>query len=201
MIQNFIGETSNVTSTDACAVEIWTVPLAIARSGLLSKEETARAARFHSEKDRVYWTNARLALRDILAEYAGESPDSLRFIFNQHGKPALESHTEIEFNLSHAGDYALIAVSRSAPVGVDIERIRPNVDIAALLRRLGETDLPATIPELYQRWTQREARSKAAGGQLFIPPPPDICAIDVPAPEGYAASVATSVMPVSIQLR
>jgi 4'-phosphopantetheinyl transferase len=181
-------------------IELWTVPLDSDRTAQLAPDEIARAARFHSEKDRRYWTNARLALRTILATYAGEPPESLHFVTSEHGKPALDPHTGIEFNLSHAGDFALIAVSRSAPVGVDIERIRPNVDIAALLRRLGETDLPETIPELYHRWTRREARSKAAGGQLFVAPPPGIHAIDVPAPEGYAASVATNETPVSIQL-
>jgi 4'-phosphopantetheinyl transferase len=182
-------------------LELWTVPLDSDRTGQLAADEFARSSRFHSQKDRRYWTNARLALRAILAEYAGESPDSLRFVCNANGKPALESYRGIEFNLSHAGDFALIAVSTSGPVGVDIERIRSNVDIAALLRRLGETDLPETIPELYHRWTQREARSKAAGGQLFVIPPLDIRAIDVPAPEGYAASVATRATEVTLRLR
>jgi 4'-phosphopantetheinyl transferase len=182
-------------------LDLWTIPLDNDRTGYLAPDEIARAARFHSEKDRRYWTNARLALRATLANYANESPDALRFVASQHGKPALESHPDIEFNLSHAGDFALIAVSRDAPVGVDIEQIRSNVDIAALLRRLGETDLPETIPELYQRWTRREARSKAAGGQLFIAPPPAIHAVDVPAPEGYTAAVATNATPVTVQLR
>lgn len=187
------------------AVELWTVPLEIARTGqltdLLSEAEVARAARFRSEKDRRYWTNARSALRTILATYTGESPESLRFVINEHGKPSLDPAAGIEFNLSHAGDFALIAVSTTTPVGVDIERIRADVDIAALLRRLGETDLPETIPELYHRWTRREARSKAVGGQLFTTPPGGIYAIDVPAPEGYAASVATSETPLSVVIR
>ena len=187
------------------AVELWTIPLENPRNGqlagLLSEDETARAARFRSEKDRYRWTNARLALRSILAIYAGEPPESLRFFCNENGKPALASTAGIEFNLSHAGEFALIAVSTSTPVGVDIERIRTNVDIAALLRRLGEADLPETIPELYHRWTRREARSKAAGGQLFVTPLSGIHAIDVPAPEGYAASVATSKTPISLVLR
>ena len=54
----------------------------------------------------------------------------------------------------------MIAVTRSIPVGVDIERIRPNIDMAPLLRRLGETDLPDTTQQLYQMWTRREAKSK-----------------------------------------
>lgn len=96
----------------------------------------------------------------------------------------------IEFNLSHAGDFAMIAVTETVPVGIDIERIRPEIEIAKLLDRLGETDLPQTIPELYARWTRREARTKAVGGQLFAAPTEDIHAVDLAAPEGYCAAVA-----------
>jgi phosphopantetheinyl transferase len=84
----------------------------------------------------------------------------------------------------------MIAVSRSIPVGVDIERIRQKIDMVPLLHRLGETDLPGETQQLYQVWTRREAKSKAAGGALFDKPADNICAVDVTAPTGYAASVA-----------
>jgi 4'-phosphopantetheinyl transferase len=190
-IQNFIWECSNVAS----GIELWTIPLAGSCStALLSPEECDRAARFKWDKDRIPWINAHSALREILATYAGVRPESLHFTCNENGKPALDGQTGIEFNLSHSGEFALIAVSTSAPVGVDIERIRPEVEIAALLVRLGETDLPETVPELYHRWTRREARSKAVGGQLFIAPPSEIEALDVPAPAGYAASIASELI-------
>ena len=85
----------------------------------------------------------------------------------------------------------MIAVARNCPVGVDLEKIREDLDIAPLLRRLGETNLPdLSVPGLYHRWTQREARSKAAGAALFDTPREDSHAVDVSAPDGYAASVA-----------
>jgi 4'-phosphopantetheinyl transferase len=171
-------------------VDLWTISLTDPRPEILSEEEAARAARFRFDADRVLWIRARSSLRTILAEYAGDAPGSLCFTYGEHGKPALLPVTDIYFNLSHSGDYAMIAIARSAQVGVDIERMRPNIDIAALLRRLGETDLPATVPELYQVWTRREARTKATGGPLFEKPSPDAHAADVKAPEGYAASVA-----------
>lgn len=202
MIQNFIWETPNVASATPNVIDLWTIPLDQPRSALcLSEDEAIRAARFRFEKDRAHWVTARSALRTVLATYMESSPESLRFIYNEHGKPALEHEGGIEFNLSHAGDFGLIAVSRSAAVGVDIERIRQNVDIAALLRRLGETDLQDTIPELFQRWTRREALSKAAGGELFNPPSPDLQAFNIPAPEGYTAAVATHKVPATLTIR
>lgn len=46
-----------------------------------------------------------------------------------HGKPVLKGCTNLFFNISHSGDYAVCAVSKQ-PVGIDIERIgayQPNV--------------------------------------------------------------------------
>jgi phosphopantetheinyl transferase len=68
--------------------------------------------------------------------------------------------------------------------------MRANVDMAALLRRLDETDLPQAEQELYQAWARREARTKAEGGALFARPADATVAIDIAAPPGYAASVA-----------
>jgi 4'-phosphopantetheinyl transferase len=180
---------------NAWPVDLWTVSLLDPRPALLSEEEAERAGRFRFEADRVRWTRSRSSLRAILSRYAGDAPEALRFVYGTHGKPALSpapaiEFNDIEFNLSHAGDWALIAVARSVPVGVDIERIRPNVDIAALLRRLGETGLPAAVPDLFQAWTRREARTKAAGGALFDPPLEAVRAIGIHAPEGYAAALA-----------
>jgi 4'-phosphopantetheinyl transferase len=171
-------------------VDLWTVLLTTPSPDHLSDDEITRANRFKFEQDRIRWTRARSALRVILSRYAGDDPARLAFIYGEHGKPALLPFSEIEFNLSHAGDWAMIAVSRSIPVGVDIERIRTNFEMAPLLDRLGETDLPTENPQLYQVWTRREAKSKAAGGALFDKPSDNIRAVDVAAPSGYAASIA-----------
>jgi 4'-phosphopantetheinyl transferase len=171
-------------------VDLWTISLTTPAPDHLSDDEIARANRFKFEADRIRWTRARSALRVILSRYAGDNPAKLAFIYGEHGKPALLPFSDIQFNLSHAGDWAMIAVSHSIPVGVDIERIRTGFDMVPLLHRLDETDLPDDTQQLYQVWTRREARSKAAGGALFDKPSANICAVDVTAPPGYAASVA-----------
>ena len=168
-------------------VDLWTISLDVPCLVLLSPDEAERAERFRFEADRVRWSRARSSLRRVLARYT----DAVEFTYGEHGKPALvRSDAGIHFNLSHAGEFAMIAVTADAPVGVDIERIRPEVAIAKLLERLGERDLPAGIDKLYARWTQREAMSKAVGGPLFTAPPDDVYAMAVKAPAGYAAAVA-----------
>lgn len=174
----------------ACDVDVWLVSLTLECEPVLSPGEEIRASRFHFEGDRLRWTRARSALRVILAGYTDTSARELTFLTGPHGKPSLQVSGGVEFNLSHAGDWAVIAVTTGASVGVDIERAREGVDLAALLRRLGETNLPEGKDELLRAWTRREAKSKAVGGALFDRHNHDFRVRDLEAPPGYAASVA-----------
>jgi 4'-phosphopantetheinyl transferase len=172
---------------DAHAVDVWIVELDKHRPAVLTPEEQDRAARFRFEADRRHWTNARCALRAVLSRYVGTPPEDIRFTLGPHGKPATEG---IEFNLSHARNWAAIAVSHTIPVGIDIESIRDNVEIDKLLRRIGETQTEGPKEHLFHLWTRREARTKALGSPLMEIPPPDVVATDIVAPAGFAASVA-----------
>jgi phosphopantetheinyl transferase len=119
---------------------------------------------------------SRRALREILGRYLALPPDELRFETGRHGKPRLASaEAELEFNLSHSGSLALVAVARRE-VGVDVERIRAKRPV-----------------DFYRRWADREARVKYLGTGLTGPVPPDttepaVHRLDV-GPD-YAASVA-----------
>ena len=171
-------------------MEVWLVSLENEREIVLSEDEEIRAARFHFERDRVHWIRAHSALRLILAKLRGVGPLDLHFSIGSHGKPTLLDGGGLEFNLSHAGSWAAIAVAHNVPVGVDIERIRENVDMAALLRRLGEISVAETSEELYRAWTRREATSKAAGGALFDRWDHDFGVRELNVPDGYCGTVA-----------
>jgi 4'-phosphopantetheinyl transferase len=168
-------------------VDVWTIDLDAPRAVLLTPDEHERANRLRFVKDRERWTNARSGLRAVLATYLKIAPLEIGFDLGKHGKPSVQG---IEFNLSHAGGWAMIAVSRAAPVGIDIEAIRHNVDIARLLERIGETQLTGTQAELFQVWARREARTKAVGGPLMEIPVADLRTIDLKAPDGFAAALA-----------
>jgi 4'-phosphopantetheinyl transferase len=171
-------------------VDIWRICLSTELPLHLTAAELERASRFRFEADRKRWSRAHSALRTILSRYTEIPPLDLEFQIGEHGKPALRSPAAPYFNLSHSGDWALVAVSTHAPVGVDVERIRENVDIAALLRRLGETDLPEAREACFKRWAHREARSKAQGGPLMTMPPRDTYSTDVEIDPRYVAAVA-----------
>lgn len=146
----------------------------------LASDEQARAARFHFEKDRAHFIVARGVLRAILGGYVKRAPDRLSFCYGSHGKPALAgaSGEEIRFNVSHSGGVALYAITRGREVGVDVERIRPDVAVAEIAERFfsrPEAAMLRTLPAAAQReaffrcWTRKEAYIKARGEGLSLP--------------------------------
>ncbi|SRR5579883_1263902 len=177
----------DVSGVNVWPVDIWMIDLDRDRRIVLAPEEEKRAARLQRELDRVRWSRARTALRQILSSRLQCGPLDFRFETGAHGKPFIEGGPH--FNLSHAGQWAAIAVSSRAEVGIDIEQLRERVDIAKLLGRLGEKDLPDSQAALFQRWARREAASKTTGGALFHAVDARVRIRDLGAPEGYAAAI------------
>lgn len=152
-------------------------PLAEALGRLLSADERERAERFHFARDRRRFSAGRGLLRDILSRYLNAAPQELRFHYNAHGKPSLYG-SDLRFNLSHSGGLALFAVTVGGEVGVDVERIRPEVMQEGLARRYFSprevTALEALPPEqqppgFFNCWTRKEAYIKARGEGLSLP--------------------------------
>jgi 4'-phosphopantetheinyl transferase len=145
---------------------------------LLDQAERDRAARFVFDRDRRRFVLSHAWLRLVLGRFLDRPARSLRFATANRGKPHLvDPPLDLRFNLSHAGERALIAVTLGREVGVDIEAMR-DVDVAALARRFfaaGETDALLALPEAEQRaaflrcWTRKEAFIKALGDGLTFP--------------------------------
>jgi medium-chain acyl-[acyl-carrier-protein] hydrolase len=144
---------------------------------LLSAEEEERARRFYYHRDCERFVVCRGTLRVLLGRYLGHSPQRLRFTYGAHGKPALAGGG-LGFNVSHSEDLALIAVARNREVGVDLERVRPEVatqEIAARYFSAQEIkDLQALPRRLrsvafFNCWTRKEAYLKATGIGLALP--------------------------------
>jgi len=162
-------------------VHVWRVPLdddARTESywALLSAEERARATRFVRDIHRRRFIAAHGALRTILAGYVDAEPTALDFVTGEHGKPALRQVTgrpAVEFNLSHSGDLALVAVARARAVGVDLERWSEveHLELAERFFSPGERRALRALahaPHLveagfFAAWTRKEAYLKAIG--------------------------------------
>jgi 4'-phosphopantetheinyl transferase len=121
------------------------------------------------------------AMRGILARYLGVTADELVIDRLDGGKPYLtHPGPPTGFNLSHAtGVAALLAVTRSGDVGVDIEALRRIDDPLRLARRalpVADASEIAALPgarrteRLLDYWTRMEARQKALGRGIFAAP-------------------------------
>ncbi len=175
--------------------------------GVLSVEERARADRFIRAEHGARFIVAHGWKRRILAAYLGGAAEGLAFAAGVHGKPALvrlgadgaaasglpgreaggygDEHAArpaagLEFNLSHSGELALLAVTGTTAVGVDVERWDANVEHLALAERFfspaERTTLRAlvdrappharheqTIAGFFAAWSRKEAYLKATG--------------------------------------
>ena len=86
-----------------------------------------------------------------------------------HGKPRLAgAGAAWDFNLSHAGNYAVAALARGAQVGVDLESLARPADIELLGRRVfseGERELVRAGGRemFFDLWSRKEALLKALG--------------------------------------
>jgi 4'-phosphopantetheinyl transferase len=144
---------------------------------LLSEDEVRRADRFHFPRDRALFIAARATLREILGRYLSLPPTLLRFEYNAFGKPELRD-APLRFNLSHAGDIALYAVTAVREVGVDVEAVREGMEseeIAARFFSRREVETLMSLPRdartraFFDCWTRKEAYIKACGVGLSQP--------------------------------
>ncbi|MFY8216233.1 MAG: 4'-phosphopantetheinyl transferase family protein [Chthoniobacterales bacterium] len=116
--------------------------------------------------------SARRLVDAVLPRYLGGTPDSLILSRDPNGRPYVAGVT-LDFNLSHSGDWALLAVASGTRVGVDVEQMRRDRDVRAIARRYfshseaqGICDLAdddVARGEFYRLWTVKEAALKALG--------------------------------------
>jgi 4'-phosphopantetheinyl transferase len=149
--------------------------------GHLAPDELERLERLRRSEVGRRWLVSRAALREILAAELGTSPPSVRLELGPHGRPGLdpETHqTDLDFNLSHSGDLALVATGRGLRVGVDVERLRRGRDPLRVadryfsqaeveaMRAFPQADRPAAF---LRYWTAKEALAKGLGLGLQVP--------------------------------
>jgi 4'-phosphopantetheinyl transferase len=138
----------------------------------LSSDEQAKAARFYFAKDRNHYIIARGILRSLLSGYTKFDPRFLRFSYNAYGKPSLDMEQDIRFNLAHSHGIALYAFTPGHEVGIDVEYMKPDIDVEQIARHSfspGEQASLSTLPPeerlqgFYNGWTRKEAYIKARG--------------------------------------
>lgn len=188
----------------------WNVPLVSPAYAALSDGERARAARFMRHEDAVRSAATRAALRDVLGTALGIAPHAVAIVVDASGRPSLDDahRASLDFNVSHAGDHALIAWAPAGRVGVDIESCNRTADWRALTREVCAPAEAAYLDSLplveragaFMRvWSAKEALLKALGtgivgglGAFAVVPPRDGAtpATTIVEPAAPAAGVA-----------
>jgi 4'-phosphopantetheinyl transferase len=204
-------------------VEIWRIPIARSAdldrlTSLLDEHERARAADFTDAAARRRFIVSHAGMRRVLGRRMGVRPGEVRIAIGRYGKPYLPMRPDVQWNLSHSADLALLIVAYGHSVGVDVERLRPELDRAAFARRffpVEDAEFVDGSPERFALlWARREACVKAAGGRLaqglrlpvngpspvLVRDPAGILpgpwlVLDIPVPPGFRAAVAISVRP------
>ena len=147
-------------------------------SEILSAGELARAERFVRDVDRNRFLASHYLLRTFLSQYAGESPEEFSFGANRFKKPHLEN-SDLQFNLSHSGSYATVAITRGKQVGIDIETgvnqqtvedIAPRILTRMEMQQLEEAGIEGQVALFTRFWIAKESILKAFGEGLYQNP-------------------------------
>jgi 4'-phosphopantetheinyl transferase len=165
---------------DPTGIDIWQFSLneTLAQSAtILNADELSRAARFYFERHQRRFATARTRVREILGAYLGLPAATLEFTYNQYGKPEVINSQQLQFNVSHSGEIALLAIGKTFPLGVDLEQYsaRPYIGIAKQLFSPTEQTLLKNSPSrlkpalFFHIWAQKEAFIKACGLGLSYP--------------------------------
>ena len=197
---------------------VWLATTAQAAPGhmaLLDPVEQGRRTALRRPADRERFTLAAVLLRLAVSGATGRPPHDVRVERScpdcgaPHGRPRLPG-TGLHASVSHSAGRVAVALARAAPIGVDIEQVRPVGDLAALARTVLSPAEPLRDPvDLFTYWCRKESVVKATGdglrarlaevvvGPAAEPPrlvsyrgaPLPATVADVPAGPGYAAAV------------
>lgn len=167
---------------EASVVYVWGISLDGSASYLdhcvqwLDQDERARAERFIREEDRQRFILAHGCVRALLGRCLEIDPAHVEFHHGASGKPVVRQlpsgELPLNFNLSHAYGRGLIALSRGREVGVDVEKVRTDVDAEKLADRYfapTERDQIRCIAQqdrgarFFRYWVSKEAVLKAQG--------------------------------------
>ncbi|NNJ71002.1 MAG: 4'-phosphopantetheinyl transferase superfamily protein, partial [Kiritimatiellales bacterium] len=192
LLMEIIGEMRDLPWLGNDVIHVWGlhVPDLLDRieplGRILCDREREKAARYHRESDRQASIVSRGALRILLSGYSGEPAAQINFEYTENGKPHMLD-SELAFNVSHSGEWVVLAIGRDRKIGVDVEMIRRDMDVLAIASRYFTPEEIARIETaedrhsvFFQLWARKEAYVKACGSTLFS----ELAHFSVPMEEG-----------------
>ena len=151
-------------------------------AGLLDTAERVRSDRYRFDRPRREFVLCRAVLRLLLCRRIGCGNGQLRLSAGPYGKLYAmvdDAVASVQFNVSHSGRHGLIAFTRDARVGVDVEDRARKCNIDGVIDSVfgpGEReDLAAAHgrrrhESFLRLWTLKEALIKACGRGFSLDP-------------------------------
>ncbi len=158
-VKLYISKTSELDDTDAfCKAYLLASEYRRKKVDLLLKNEDKKRSLI-----------AELLLRRALLDNK-TSIKELKYKLNEYGKPYLKNIENFFFNISHSGEYVILAISNKE-VGCDIEKINKNIENTFLLEKEERFVLKIKNsedkPNIYRYWTLKESYIKNIGESML----------------------------------
>jgi 4'-phosphopantetheinyl transferase len=130
----------------------------------LPKNIQQKISNFRRWQDQHAALFSKLLLQHALHQ-AGYNSDCLNQLkYELYNRPFIDN--KIDFNISHAGEYVVCAISDQGRLGIDIELIKA-INISDFNQYMETEQL--SYKKFYEIWTTKEAVIKADGRGLSIP--------------------------------
>lgn len=139
-------------------------------SQYLSSEEIMRSKQFRNKIDSDRFIVGRAMVKHMAAKILNKDIQSLEIMYSETNKPIFDNEINFQFNLSHSGNYVVLAICKRCDIGIDIEycnndfRFRPILDYCMSQKEqfvIIQDENPLNAFLMY--WTRKEAILKATG--------------------------------------
>ncbi|PZE21773.1 4'-phosphopantetheinyl transferase family protein [Paenibacillus xerothermodurans] len=140
----------------------------------VSEERRAKAQKYVKPDDAHRSLIAEYLIRAVIRSKLHLSNAEISFVSGPYGKPRVGGIPSFHFNIAHSGAWIVCAVD-SAPVGIDVEEIKPmSFDVAQFfseqeIRWLMSHQETARTSCFYDLWTLKESYIKWVGTGLSLP--------------------------------
>ncbi|APJ04888.1 4'-phosphopantetheinyl transferase family protein [Silvanigrella aquatica] len=149
---------------------------------VLTLDEINKSLKYFKISDKIRSLSTRFVLKKLISLYLKLPPHNIHFKYNKYFKPFLSheiNNISLNFNVSHAGEYIVLAFSCEDLVGIDIEKYDNSLDKNSLgsyifsdceftsWNSLSENEKNSSF---YHVWSCKEAILKGIGiGLSYLP--------------------------------
>lgn len=115
----------------------------------VTEERRYKASKYFRIEDKIRCVIAEVLLKYAIYLYTRKIID-IDYSYNKYGKPCFKNWHNLKFNISHSGEWVVVAIGKS-PIGIDVENRREDWDL------IGKR----VFSESEKYWSQNSYKRKA----------------------------------------